>query len=264
MSYITSHNARANLPGSARGRAVGIGDARRGRVATRRRRRAHLRRARTPRGARWAAVIEALGVRAGDHVATLLPNTFDSHRALLALGWLRVVEVPLNTAYVGRMLAYTVDHSDATTLLTTSEYVDRVDRRAGPTCPSWSESWSSTPTTSSPAARDVSHESDVAGAGVPRHPLAHVHVGHDRAVEGGDHAVGGDVPVLVVGARRRARGGRGRVLHDADVPQLGALRVQLRRSCAARASSPATASAPPRSGTTCAPPTAAPPRSSGR
>ena len=77
-------------------------------------------------GRAWAAAIEALGVRAGDHVATLLPNTFDSHRALLALGWLRVVEVPLNTAYVGRMLAYTIDHSDATTLLTTSEYVDRV------------------------------------------------------------------------------------------------------------------------------------------
>jgi carnitine-CoA ligase len=77
-------------------------------------------------GRAWAVAIEALGVRAGDHVATLLPNTFDSHRALLALGWLRVVEVPLNTAYVGRMLAYTVDHSDATTLLTTSEYVDRV------------------------------------------------------------------------------------------------------------------------------------------
>ena len=39
-------------------------------------------------GRAWAAAFEALGVRAGDHVATLLPNTFDSHRALLALGWL--------------------------------------------------------------------------------------------------------------------------------------------------------------------------------
>jgi len=75
----------------------------------------------------WAAALESLGVSEGDHVATLLPNTFESHRALLALGWLRAVEVPLNTAYVGRMLAYTVDHSDATTLVTVSEFAERVD-----------------------------------------------------------------------------------------------------------------------------------------
>ena len=124
MSYITSHNARANLPGSARGRALGIGtpDA----VALEHVDGDTLTYAELHAGPHVGAVIEALGVGAGDHVATLLPNTFDSHRALLALGWLRVVEVPLNTAYVGRMLAYTVDHSDATTLLTTSEYVDRV------------------------------------------------------------------------------------------------------------------------------------------
>jgi crotonobetaine/carnitine-CoA ligase len=78
-------------------------------------------------GRSWAAALETLGVRAGDHVATLLPNTLDSHRALLALGWLRAVEVPLNTAYVGRMLAYTLDHSDSTTLVTVSDFVDRVD-----------------------------------------------------------------------------------------------------------------------------------------
>ena len=78
------------------------------------------------RACAWAAVFEALGVGAGDHIATLLPNTFDSHLALLGLGWLRVVEVPLNTAYIGRMLAYTIDHSDATTLVTTTEYAERV------------------------------------------------------------------------------------------------------------------------------------------
>jgi carnitine-CoA ligase len=75
----------------------------------------------------WAAKFERLGVREGSHVATLLPNTLDSHRALIALGWLRVVEVPLNTAYVGRMLAYTLDHSDATALVTTSEFAGRVE-----------------------------------------------------------------------------------------------------------------------------------------
>ncbi|MEX1008760.1 MAG: AMP-binding protein [Acidimicrobiia bacterium] len=74
----------------------------------------------------WASALEALGVSAGDHVATMLPNTFDSHRAVIGLGWLRAVEVPLNTAYVGRMLAYALDHADATTLVLTSEYSDQV------------------------------------------------------------------------------------------------------------------------------------------
>jgi crotonobetaine/carnitine-CoA ligase len=78
-------------------------------------------------GLRWASAFEAAGVGAGDHVATLLPNTFDSHRALLGLGWLRAVEVPVNTAFVGRMLAYTLDHSDSTTLVTCTEFVERVD-----------------------------------------------------------------------------------------------------------------------------------------
>ena len=66
-------------------------------------------------------------MKAGDHVATMLPNTFDSHRAVLGLGWLRAVEVPLNVSYVGRMLAYTLDLSDATTLLVAEEFVERVD-----------------------------------------------------------------------------------------------------------------------------------------
>ena len=119
---------------------------------------------------------------------------------LLALGWLRAVEVPLNTAYVGRMLAYTVDHSDATTLVTTKEYLDRV-----------TEIRADVPGLQQVVVLDARRlrrreqrrrwRHRVAGARVSRHPLAHVHVGHDGALEGGDHAVGGDVPVLVVGTR---------------------------------------------------------------
>jgi crotonobetaine/carnitine-CoA ligase len=78
-------------------------------------------------GRSWASALESLGVGAGDHVATLLPNTFDSYLAMLALGWLRAVEVPLNTAYVGTMLGYAIDLADVTTLVTTSEFVARID-----------------------------------------------------------------------------------------------------------------------------------------
>jgi carnitine-CoA ligase len=70
----------------------------------------------------WAGALAARGVGAGDHVATMLPNTFDAHVAMLALAWLRVVEVPLNVAFTGRMLSYSLDHADATTLVVAPEF----------------------------------------------------------------------------------------------------------------------------------------------
>jgi crotonobetaine/carnitine-CoA ligase len=74
----------------------------------------------------WAASLAARGVAPGDHVATMLPNTFDAHLTMLALGWLNVVEVPLNVAFTGRMLAYSLDHADATTLMVAPEFRDAV------------------------------------------------------------------------------------------------------------------------------------------
>jgi crotonobetaine/carnitine-CoA ligase len=74
----------------------------------------------------WAGALAALGVAAGDHVATMLPNTFDAHLAMLAVGWLRAVEVPLNVAFTGRMLAYSLDHADVTTLVVAPEFRDAV------------------------------------------------------------------------------------------------------------------------------------------
>ena len=76
----------------------------------------------------WAASLAGRGVAAGDHVATMLPNadTFDAHVAMLALGWLRAVEVPLNVAFTGRMLAYALDHADVTTLVIAPELRDAV------------------------------------------------------------------------------------------------------------------------------------------
>jgi crotonobetaine/carnitine-CoA ligase len=74
----------------------------------------------------WATVLAARGVTPGDHVATMLPNTFDAHLTMLALGWLKVVEVPLNVAFTGRVLAYSLDHSDATTLIVAPQFLDAV------------------------------------------------------------------------------------------------------------------------------------------
>jgi crotonobetaine/carnitine-CoA ligase len=74
----------------------------------------------------WAAALTAMGVGEGDHVATMLPNTFDAHVTMVALAWLRVVEVPLNVAFTGRMLAYALDHADVTTLVVAPEFRDAV------------------------------------------------------------------------------------------------------------------------------------------
>jgi carnitine-CoA ligase len=74
----------------------------------------------------WAGALQGAGVDAGVHVATFLPNGSAAHRSMLALGWLRAVEIPLNAAYQGRMLQYALDHSDSTVLVVTTELLDRV------------------------------------------------------------------------------------------------------------------------------------------
>jgi crotonobetaine/carnitine-CoA ligase len=75
---------------------------------------------------RWATCLRRLGIDAGSHVATLLPNIFDAHRSMLGLAWLRAVEVPLNTAYVGDLLRHALTLSEATTLVTTGDLLPQV------------------------------------------------------------------------------------------------------------------------------------------
>ena len=154
----------------------------------------------------WAGALTAAGVAPGDHVATMVPNTADAHLTLLALAWLRTVEVPLNVAFTGRMLAYSLTHADVTTLVVAPELLDAVrdveadvpglapDHRARRRHP-----------------RRVRRRGGTDRPGrtaVPRRAFAHVHLGYDRSVEGGGHAVGGRLPVLVVdpGRTRSASG----------------------------------------------------------
>ena len=76
---------------------------------------------------RWAAAFERLGVRAGSHVATMIPNSAEAYIAWLGLGWLRAIEVPLNNDYTGRMLQYTLSQSDSTMLVIHRRFVDRLE-----------------------------------------------------------------------------------------------------------------------------------------
>jgi carnitine-CoA ligase len=77
-------------------------------------------------GRRWGASFAASGIAAGDHVATMLPNTFDAHRTLLGLAWCRAVEVPVNVAFTGGMLRYSLDLADVTAVVVAPEYRDAI------------------------------------------------------------------------------------------------------------------------------------------
>ena len=79
---------------------------------------------------RWASCFREHGIDAGSHVATLLPNSFDAHRTMLGLAWLRAIEVPLNVSYLGPVLEHALTVSEAAVLVTTSALLPQVTELA--------------------------------------------------------------------------------------------------------------------------------------
>ncbi|MDQ4119432.1 MAG: AMP-binding protein [Actinomycetota bacterium] len=63
--------------------------------------------------ARWAAALHRAGVGAGDTVLTMLPPCTEAVAAWLGIARLRAIEVPVNTGYIGAMLRYLIDDSQA-------------------------------------------------------------------------------------------------------------------------------------------------------
>ena len=62
----------------------------------------------------------------GDTVATMLPNSFVAFEAWLGVAWLRAIEVPINNAYLGDMLRYLLNDSQAEVLVISQRFVDRL------------------------------------------------------------------------------------------------------------------------------------------
>lgn len=62
---------------------------------------------------RFAAGLQALGVRQGDHVLSWLPNGPEALLTFFAVNYLGGVFVPINTAYRGTLLQHVVANSDA-------------------------------------------------------------------------------------------------------------------------------------------------------
>jgi crotonobetaine/carnitine-CoA ligase len=72
----------------------------------------------------WASVFQRLGVGVSDPVAIMLPNTLDACAIWLGLGWIKAFDVPLNTAYRGRILASLVAHTEARVAVVAGEFVE--------------------------------------------------------------------------------------------------------------------------------------------
>ena len=75
---------------------------------------------------RWAGAYQRLGIEPGEHVATMLPNSFEAFFAWIGLTWLPAVEVPINNMHRGHMLQYLLDDSDAGVAVISERFVPQL------------------------------------------------------------------------------------------------------------------------------------------
>ncbi len=76
---------------------------------------------------RWSSVLQRLGVRPGDRVATIAPNTYAQLASFYAVPQIGAVLVPLNYRLTPEDFVYIVNHSGATVLCVNPDYTKDVD-----------------------------------------------------------------------------------------------------------------------------------------
>lgn len=76
---------------------------------------------------RWSAALQALGVRPGDRVATIAPNTHAHLEAFYAVPQIGAVVVPINFRLTANDFAYILKHSGARVVCVHSDYLEAVD-----------------------------------------------------------------------------------------------------------------------------------------
>src|SRR6266508_1896738 len=76
---------------------------------------------------RWSAALQRLGVRAGDRVAYIAPNTHAQLESFYAVPQIGAVLVPINYRLTADDFAYIIGHSGAKVVCAHSEYLDAVD-----------------------------------------------------------------------------------------------------------------------------------------
>ena len=76
---------------------------------------------------RWSAALQGLGVRQGDRVATIAPNTHAQLEAFYAVPQIGAVLVPINYRLTAEDFVYIVNHSGSTVVCAHSDYLKVVD-----------------------------------------------------------------------------------------------------------------------------------------
>src|SRR6478752_786805 len=77
---------------------------------------------------RFSAALQRLGVKAGDRVAYIAPNTHAQLESFYAVPQIGAVLVPINYRLTSDDFAYIIAHSGATVVCAHSDYLDAVDR----------------------------------------------------------------------------------------------------------------------------------------
>jgi acyl-CoA synthetase (AMP-forming)/AMP-acid ligase II len=77
---------------------------------------------------RWSAALQRLGVRAGDRVAYIAPNTHAHLESFYAVPQIGAATVPINYRLTADDFAYIIGHSGARVVCAHSDFLDAVDR----------------------------------------------------------------------------------------------------------------------------------------
>jgi fatty-acyl-CoA synthase len=76
---------------------------------------------------RWSASLQKMGIRSGDRVAYIAPNTHAQLESFYAVPQIGAVLVPINYRLTAEDFAYIVNHSGARVLCVHSDYLDAVE-----------------------------------------------------------------------------------------------------------------------------------------
>ena len=76
---------------------------------------------------RWSSALQQLGVRQGDRVAYIAPNTHANIESFCAVPQIGAVLVPINFRLTADDFAYIVEHSGARVLCAHADYLDAID-----------------------------------------------------------------------------------------------------------------------------------------
>src|SRR5579864_931790 len=80
---------------------------------------------------RWSSALQSMGVRHGDRVAYIAPNTHEQLESFYAVPQIGAVLVPINFRLTAEDFVYITNHSGASVLCVHPDYVDAIDRARG-------------------------------------------------------------------------------------------------------------------------------------